>query len=40
MRFKMFHLKKKEQNLELVNLRCVIHAQPIPLSLKGDLKEN
>ena len=26
---------KKMQNLELVNLKCVTYAQPIPLFLKG-----
>ena len=30
---KWFILALKTQNLELVNLKCVTYAQPIPLSL-------
>ena len=37
MRFKMVHFnKKKTQNLELVNLKCVTYAQLIPLSLEKE----
>ena len=33
MRFKMVNFNIKTQNLELVNLKSVNYAQPIPLSL-------
>ena len=28
-----FNIRSKKQNLELVNLKCIAYAQPIPLSL-------
>ena len=35
--FKMVHFNIKTQNLEWVNIKCVIYAQPIPLSVKESI---
>ena len=37
MHLKMVHFNIKSQNLELVILKCLTYAQPIPLSLNGNI---